>query len=34
MLLPIVAENLKSGTTPYLFWVLNFQYSCNDGLDI
>ncbi|HXX52882.1 MAG TPA: hypothetical protein VEI98_16615 [Xanthobacteraceae bacterium] len=31
MLLPPIVENLKSGALPHLFWVLNYQYSCNDG---
>jgi hypothetical protein len=31
LLLPTIVENLKSGALPYLFWVLNYQYSCNDG---
>jgi hypothetical protein len=31
LLLPTVVENLKSGAQPYLFWTLNYQYSCNDG---
>lgn len=31
LLLPTVIDNLKSGALPHLFWVLNFQYSCNDG---
>jgi hypothetical protein len=31
LLLPPVADTLKGGNVPYLFWVLNYQYSCNDG---
>jgi len=31
LLLPTIVENLTSGALPSLFWVLNYQYSCNDG---
>lgn len=31
LLLPPEINDLKSGALPSLFWVLNFQYSCNDG---
>jgi hypothetical protein len=31
LLLPPIAEQLASGSAKYLFWTLNFQYSCNEG---
>jgi hypothetical protein len=31
LLLPPIVDTLKGGNVPYLFWVLNYQYSCNDG---
>lgn len=31
LLLPPVIDNLRSGALNSLFWVVNFQYSCNDG---
>ena len=31
LLLPPVIDNLRSGAMSSLFWVVNFQYSCNDG---
>ncbi len=31
LLPPPLIDNLATGRTPYLFWFINFQYSCNDG---
>jgi hypothetical protein len=31
LLLPPMAESLRSGNSSYLFWAINFQYSCTDG---
>jgi hypothetical protein len=28
---PPLIDNLAAGRTPYLFWTINFQYSCADG---
>jgi hypothetical protein len=31
LLLPPIAQQLASGSVKYLFWTINFQYSCNEG---
>ena len=31
LLLPPIAETLRSENSDYLFWAVNFQYSCTDG---
>jgi hypothetical protein len=31
LLLPPVADGLRSGNLTHLFWAINFQYSCTEG---